>query len=134
MIDIIVAGMRLILAGCMWVGWKLNGAAGLEMKSAGIGEIIVVILVSTGFFWGGGYFRVRCKVQGIPSVRLIFSNSLALLAYYTVVQKTRTPTKLSNDFNRYWPILIISCIEVFLSFSALTLLVGQQEGHPACKN
>ena len=35
MIDI-VAGMRLILAGCMWVGWKLNGAAGLEMKSAGM--------------------------------------------------------------------------------------------------
>jgi len=26
------------------------------------------------------------------------------------------------------------CVCVMLAFSALTLLVGQQEGHPACKN
>ena len=69
MIDIIVAGMRLILVGCMWVGWKLNGAAGLEMKSAGMGgmgEIIVVILISTGFFLGGGISGYVVKYREFP--------------------------------------------------------------------
>ena len=28
----------------------------------------------------------------------------------------------------------VYCFSFFLSFSALTLLVGRQEGHPACKN
>jgi len=28
---------------------------------------------------------------------------------------------------------ISHCIELYLAFSALTLLVGRQEGHPACK-
>jgi len=27
----------------------------------------------------------------------------------------------------------VSCICIFYAFSALTLLVGRQEGHPACK-
>jgi len=28
---------------------------------------------------------------------------------------------------------ILLCIELYLAFTALTLLVGRQEGHPACK-
>jgi len=35
--------------------------------------------------------------------------------------------------------MLVGCVEAFLvqvmsAFSALTLLVGRQEGHPACKN
>jgi len=28
----------------------------------------------------------------------------------------------------------MSFVAIFVAFSALTLLVGRQEGHPACKN
>jgi len=28
---------------------------------------------------------------------------------------------------------LIFCLPVYFAFSALTLLVGRQEGHPACK-
>ena len=31
-------------------------------------------------------------------------------------------------------ICIMSFVAIFVAFSALTLLVGRQEGHPACKN
>jgi len=31
-------------------------------------------------------------------------------------------------------VCIYACVVLFLAFSALTLLVGQQEGHPVCKN
>jgi len=31
-------------------------------------------------------------------------------------------------------LIYFSCCVVLLAFSALTLLVGWQEGHPACKN
>ena len=31
------------------------------------------------------------------------------------------------------PLLNVLCLFTFIAFSALTLLVGQQEGHPACK-
>jgi len=30
-------------------------------------------------------------------------------------------------------LLFLICIEFVFAFSALTLLVGRQEGHPACK-
>ena len=33
----------------------------------------------------------------------------------------------------YWNTLRLHILHVFISFSALTLLVGRQEGHPACK-
>ena len=33
-----------------------------------------------------------------------------------------------------WTLIIVLCVPVeYVSFSALTLLVGRQEGHPACK-
>jgi len=32
-----------------------------------------------------------------------------------------------------WSVFIVSCICYISAFSALTLLVGRQEGHPACK-
>jgi len=37
--------------------------------------------------------------------------------------------------NREYPYLHTACDRIVaIAFSALTLLVGQQEGHPACKN
>ena len=33
----------------------------------------------------------------------------------------------------YWNTLRLHILHIFISFSALTLLVGRQEGHPACK-
>ena len=33
----------------------------------------------------------------------------------------------------WWDAGVIICLERGADFSALTLLVGQQEGHPACK-
>jgi len=37
----------------------------------------------------------------------------------------------SHDFWRY--INLYLCVCTYVAFSALTLLVGRQEGHPACK-
>ena len=43
-------------------------------------------------------------------------------------------TKAKNSF-KLSSILVVECTVLLLSaFSALTLLVGWQEGHPACKN
>ena len=43
-------------------------------------------------------------------------------------------TKAKNSF-KLSSILVVECTVLLLSaFSALTLLVGRQEGHPACKN
>ena len=38
-----------------------------------------------------------------------------------------------NGGTRVGPTLIFHCLCVPAAFSALTLLVGRQEGHPACK-
>jgi len=38
-----------------------------------------------------------------------------------------------HNFNVRQPILVIFGTDVADPFSALTLLVGRQEGHPACK-
>jgi len=37
----------------------------------------------------------------------------------------------SHDFWRY--INLYLCVCTYVAYSALTLLVGRQEGHPACK-
>jgi len=53
--------------------------------------------------------------------------------YKTILQTTVTGTapvstkSVKQKYFSLWP-------SVLLSFSVLTLLVGQQEGHPACKN
>jgi len=36
------------------------------------------------------------------------------------------------DITNFWTISVIVSV-LFSAFSALTLLVGRQEGHPACK-
>jgi len=67
---------------------------------------------------------------GCPSVRacvpniLTFSDDLPSTSTYTL----RAP-------GRKAPLIrfLISVLYIFSAFSALTLLVGRQEGHPACK-
>ena len=42
---------------------------------------------------------------------------------------TQHVTDLTTDNS----VLDLICSKIFIAFSALTLLVGRQEGHPACK-
>ena len=54
-------------------------------------------------------------------------------------QKHSTIMQVSNNNNKcihcyYYTHIVIIIFYLFSSFSALTLLVGWQEGHPACKN
>jgi len=64
---------------------------------------------------------------GCPSCRL--TNSVKALKVSTIETKMNifslTSSKLLTEFN------VTECD--MLAFSALTLLVGRQEGHPACK-
>ena len=36
-------------------------------------------------------------------------------------------------FSVFQAVSLYFCVHAFIAFSALTLLVGRQEGHPACK-
>ena len=47
--------------------------------------------------------------------------------YATKGQKPLTSRKIQ------YTIIIVHCLSRISAFSALTLLVGRQEGHPACK-
>ena len=40
---------------------------------------------------------------------------------------------LNKDISQRSVAIYLRCGGMFIAFSALTLLVGQQEGHPACK-
>ena len=57
--------------------------------------------------------------------------SLPVCLYRLVILHVPAPQIRSHDFWRY--INLHVCMYV-CAFSALTLLVGRQEGHPACKN
>jgi len=61
-----------------------------------------------------------------PSVRayLTFSDDLPSTCTYTLRAPGRTAPLIR---------FLISVLYIFSAFSALTLLVGRQEGHPACK-
>jgi len=49
------------------------------------------------------------------------------------VSKCQQKTFVQKHFQQHEGIWRIRCIAVQDAFSALTLLVGRQEGHPACK-
>jgi len=56
------------------------------------------------------------------------------LLHGTVTEKNRIKEKLSEKEQKQWSeILNVISAYVVYAFSALTLLVGRQEGHPACK-
>ena len=40
---------------------------------------------------------------------------------------------MAETFRRHLKTILFNCLAFLVAFSALTLLVGRQEGHPACK-
>ena len=65
---------------------------------------------------GRFYFQARCWTSSLCSF------SVCYLPYVST-------TKLHNNKLTHWYLFTLS----LTAFSALTLLVGRQEGHPACK-
>ena len=72
----------------------------------------------------------------MPELSSYFSHMCDCLFLGTVIELQDI---LYVGANKYIPRLdvmllnILACCELIIAFSALTLLVGRQEGHPACK-
>ena len=75
--------------------------------------------ISHGMYHGGQSLNRRCDPSGSPQL-------------IHVVSPAGAPTTLCSDARiaQYCPVLTAAR----RAFSALTLLVGRQEGRPACKN
>jgi len=68
-----------------------------------------------------------CNTHGDTSRNPIFQiNSMPVKLNDTKPSRPR-PRRTANFWDRYR-------LQYIVAFSALTLLVGRQEGHPACKN
>ena len=63
-------------------------------------------------------------------MRLLYKDILINVLYYIISEIYSAPIT-----KRTWTMGVLSThlVVLFIAFSALTLLVGQQEGHPACK-
>jgi len=70
--------------------------------------------------------NVHPMAQFSSAIAACNSESKFASAYSKGVKKT--------EFWEVWTLLFLVCRVGAVAFSALTLLVGRQEGHPACKN
>ena len=94
---------------------------------------IIPIPTPYPYTWGSPYPRQPWKFLWIFACHLPFlsfsSNPLILALSF--------PFRFPSHFtlcNRVVSLVVSSSFLSFTAFSALTLLVGRQEGHPACKN
>jgi len=86
---------------------------------------------------GFGYILRFCELQMPPYMSVVLMRRCQILYYGNYFFKldlsvSNTFSTLCSNNNNNNNTIIIRIITVY-AFSALTLLVGQQEGHPACK-
>jgi len=81
-----------------------------------------------------GYFRLRDSSSAIASLQLQLwlENPMCQLTFKTALPKIEAPYN-SEFYYRHQTRMEYLCIVYCIAFTALKLLVGWQEGHPACK-
>jgi len=84
-------------------------------------------------FWdGSGISWTICK-QSAPRCRQITTPTPHHSVFFADRMLFLTPNQQCQSTEGIWHYTSTFVI-IIISFSALTLLVGRQEGHPACKN